>query len=488
MAAAAASAQLAPAAGVSIKPSNRQAAQLVYQAQIALQRKNPDDAEKLLDSAKALNDEELRLWSTYGYLALARGDKPAAEADFRKELAMHPQATEIYSALLDLEDSLDQRAEEEATLTAWTGSDPRAAGAAARLVHLLVEDGKPADAVKLGQDALARFSEALKTAPRLNPHAADLLNYEICKAELAAGSKDDAIAGLVALLKTTNIPLIQNDGAYRLAVAGVELPLAESKARGVLLRAELDSRRITLDSPKTIQRQVLDGVFAVWETLALILFRENKLEEAESYARSAWLQQQDLTVGSHLAQIEAAKGDKNLALTVCEISLAADKASVKPVKDPKKTPVKVPEVRPGEVDAPALQAQAETLRKAGAVSKGPGMLDAMLTQPVAPIRGTTGRGEFIVMMGFGIVQLANPASNANATGMLSGLLGMKVTGLWPKDSGARLIMKATVTCRPGGCTLQLHDLDPPPPATPPPVATPPAATPPPATATPPAAR
>ena len=444
---------------------NREAANLVYQAQLALQRKNSDDAQKLLDSAKELNDEELRLWSTYGYLALAKGDKPTALADFQKELAMHPQATEIYGALADLQGDLGHRTEQEATLADMIKADPRSAQAAARLVHMLAEDGKPADAVKVGQDAAAKFTEAMKTAQRLNPRALDVLNFELSKAEMAAGMKDESTAMTVALLKVTTIPAIQNDGAYRLAIAGVELPLAESTARAVLLRAELDSRHVSIDMKPELQKQVLSGVVSVWDTLGWVLYREGKLDEAEGYMRSAWLQKQDLTIGSHLAEIEAAKGDKGMALTVCELSLSAAanaKPEVKPAADPKepaKEPVKVPEAKPGDVDVAALQAQAQTLRASGAVSKGPSFLSALLTRQIAPIRGVTGHGEFTVMMGFGIVQLANPISNANATGMLRGMFGAKVDGLWPKDSGARLFMKASVSCGGSGCTMVLQDLD-----------------------------
>ena len=446
------SAPASAASGVSTRASNRNAAQMVYQAQLALQRKDQDEAQKQLDSAKALNDEELRLWSTYGYLALARSDKPGAEVDFQKELTLHPKATEIYGALADLQEDLGQRAEEEATLTALLSAEPQAAGAAARLVHMLAEDGKPAEAVKLGQDFVAKFTEALKTVSRPNPRGADSVNYELSKAEMAAGMKDESAATTVALLKVTNSPTIQNDGAYRLAIAGVELPLAESSARSALLRAELDSRQVTLDSKQELQQQVRDGVVAVWDTLSWVLYREGKLDEAESFARSAWLQRQDLTIGGHLAEIEAAKGDKNMALTVCEVALAAPK----PEATPPKPGVKIPEAKPGVVDVADLQARADTLRKGGAISKGRAGLDAFLTQPIA-LRGVSGRGDFILMMGFGIIELANPASKTNATGMLSNVLGAKVTGLWPKDSGARLIMNGTINCRPGGCSLQLHD-------------------------------
>ena len=446
------------------KLSNPAAAEMVYQAGLALQRNDPAEAQKQLDAARALNPEELRLASTYGYLQLARGDKPGAEEDFKKELALHPQATEIYGALAELQGILGQRAEEEQTLRQLFKTDPRMVNAPARLVHMLVEDGKAAEAVKLGQDAAAKFTENLAANSRLNARAGDALQSELSKAEYAAGLKAESLATTLALLKVTASPQLLNVGAYRLAVEGVELPLAEKSARLALVQVEADSRKVSFDTKPELTKAVLNGVVALWDTLGLVLYREGKLDDAEGYARSSWLQRQNLTVGAHLADIEAAKGDKNLALTVCEVSLAeAGRAKLAAAKEVKPGDAKAAEVKPvpqpGEVDEAAMQSRADALRKAGAISKGQAALSAMLTLPAAPLRGVSGTGEFKLMMQFGIVQLAAPETKNYPTGMLSEMLGMKVSGLWPKNSGARLIMTGSLSCRPAGCALTVKDLD-----------------------------
>ena len=290
---------------------------MVYQAGLALQRNDPDEARKQLDAARALNPEELRLTSTYGYLQLARGDKPAAEQDFRKELALHPQATEIYGALAELQGALGRRADEEQTLRQLYQADPRMVNAPARLVHMLVEDGKAPEAVKLGQDAAAKFTATLAANPRLSPRAGDALQSELSQAEYAAGMKAESLAITLALLKGTASPQILNDGAYRLAVEGVELPLAEKSARLALLEAEADSRKLSFDTgPELDEGRPAWRGSAVGHARAGALPAKAGLDDAEGYARSSWLQHQDLTVGAHLADIEAAKGDRNLALTV----------------------------------------------------------------------------------------------------------------------------------------------------------------------------
>ncbi len=470
------------------KPSDPDAARMVFQAAMLMRRGNLDEAQKQLDAAKALNDQELRLWSTYGALHSARGDKAAAVEDDQRELALHPDANEVYGALADLQDQLGRRAEEEATLRTLIKIEPRTPGASARLVRMLVQDGKAAEAVTLGQDSAARFATVVAAEPRINPRAVDGLSFELSKAEEAAGMKTEALATMVALLKVTNNAAVLNDGAYRLADANTELPLAEKSARQALGLAELNSRRVSLDTAPGLTRLVIGQVAGVWDTVGWTLFREGKLDEAESYLRAAWLQNQTVTLGQHLAEIEMARGDKNRALTVCEVSLAAaarrtetarapeTKASVAKESDTKSAEAKADEAKlsaemqavvdaktaedakTAAVEQAKLQATADELKKSGAVSKGQAGLKEMLTFPMASLRGVSGSGEFVVMLAFGIVQSATGTSKGNPVGMLMRLQAAKVgTGLWPPGSGATLVMKAQVNCTKTGCEAVFAD-------------------------------
>ena len=56
-------------------------------------------------------------------------------------------------------------------------------------------------------------------------------------------------------------------------------------------------------------------MFAVWDTLGWILYREGKLDDAESYLKAAWINIQSDTVAEHLGELEVARGRKNEALT-----------------------------------------------------------------------------------------------------------------------------------------------------------------------------
>ncbi len=438
-----------PATGAMVqaaKASNAEAAGLVEQAAVAVQRKNLDEAQRFLDQAKALNAEEPRLWGGYGALQMQRGDAAGALADFGKELTLHPDSTGVYEPMFAAEMALGKRAEAEETLRLWTRVDVRDPAVASRLVQMLVEDGKAKAAVAFGQAEVDRLrAEAAKPEMRLDPATAAAmvaqvgagLELELGKAQAAAGMMAESQATVVAVLKVTQDPRVLNDGAYELAERGVELPLAETSARAAVAGVERNSQRFTLDDAPAVLKQSNEFVASVWDTMGWVLFRAGKVEEAMRYAKAAWMQRQTPTTGEHLGEIAAAKGDKALALNVYEATLAQSMG------------VKLTDER-----MVRMRTKVADLRKSGVVPAKDGF-KAMLTFSVGS-GGAQGSGEFLLLLGFGIVQQANAASTANAAGLLGKVVGSRVAGLWPGESGARLVMKGTLRCK-GGCVLVLAD-------------------------------
>ncbi len=64
-------------------------------------------------------------------------------------------------------------------------------------------------------------------------------------------------------------------------------------------------------------------LFAVWDTLGWILYREGKLDDAASYLKAAWVNTQSDTVAEHVGELEASRGRKNEALTTYRLGIAA---------------------------------------------------------------------------------------------------------------------------------------------------------------------
>ncbi len=439
-----------PAGGAVVqagKASNPEAARLVEQAAAATVRKNLEEAQRSLDEAKAMQAEQAGLWRGYGLLQMQRGDAAGALADFERELTLHPDATGVYEPMFGAQITLGKRADAEETLRRWTKADARNPAAAVKLVQMLVEDGRAKDAVAFGQAAAEGLAaEALKPEMRLDPATATAvvaqvgagLQLEVGKAQAAAGMMAESQATLVAVLKVTQDPRVLNDGAYELAERGVELPLAEKSARAAVTGVERSTQRFTLDDAAAVVKQNNDFVASVWDTMAWVLFRAGKLEEAFRYAKAAWMQRQTPTTGEHLGEIAAAKGERALALGVYEATLSESMG------------VKLTDER-----VVRMRAKAEALRRAGVAPAKDG-LRAMLTFPEGPGAGAQGSGEFLLQLGFGIVQAANATSKANAPGLLGKVVGSRVAGLWPGEGGARLVMKGSLRCK-GGCVLVLED-------------------------------
>ena len=91
------------------------------------------------------------------------------------------------------------------------------------------------------------------------------------------------------MLENTHDPGLLNDSAYELGDASLELPLAESSTRAALDRLTEESNTWTLDENPQTLRAKTQLIAATWDTLGWVLFREGKLEDAQSYIQAGWL-------------------------------------------------------------------------------------------------------------------------------------------------------------------------------------------------------
>ena len=331
------------------KPSNAEAAKLVSSAYKAIQQHDLDTAKTMLDQARNLNSNQTYLWSTYGYYEFSRGEMSESIVYYRKELELHADRSDVYGAIANTQAVLGQRADAKETLRSWAKMDESNPLPTSALVAMLMEDGDAAGAVAAAEAGVARLPEEKKKDERTQ-----LL---LGRAQIAAGMKEKGHDTLLALMKTTENPDMMNDSAYELADAGQELTLAESTTRTALRKMTEDSKTWTLD--ENPQRLLAKSrmTTATWDTMGWILYREGRLEEAESYLKAAWLNAQSDTMAEHLGELEAAKGKKDEALTTYELGIATI------------SPYDMMGVRkaPG-AEEKKLQQRADVLRKAGAKS------------------------------------------------------------------------------------------------------------------------
>jgi tetratricopeptide (TPR) repeat protein/transglutaminase-like putative cysteine protease len=415
------------------------AATLVKDAYIAIARRDFKGAEPMLDSAKEINPKQARLWSTYGYLSFQRGEMETAIVDYKKELELHPDAYGVYASMADAQYRAGKKDEANETLKTWMSLEPQNPAAPTRLTTFLMAEDKPAAAAAAASSALGSMPEGSKD---------EGLRLLLGKAQLAAGMKDKAGVTLGDLLRATENTGIENDAAYELANAGLELPLAETSARHALESMEAETRGWTLDEDVRQLRVKTNLLDATWDTMGWILFREGKLDEAQSYVQASWRGRQSAEVGKHVGEIAAAKGNKSAALGAYELALATTNPYA---------------VGAGSGTAAALtkdlNERIAALRKVGTadpITDEGDALQKMRMIPLGSAGGLNGVAEYKLLLNAGKIQRAEPMGAKSLPGGADRLKKAELPGFFPAGSKANLVLAGIMNCHSGVCELVLE--------------------------------
>ncbi len=420
--------------------NNEEAAKLVSSAYKAVQQHDLDGAKTMLEQAKNLNSNQSYLWSTYGYYEFSRGEVSESLTCYRKELELHPNRYEVNSAIANTQALLGHRAEAKETLRSWAKNDENNPQPTLSLVAMLMDDGDAASAVAAAEAGVARLPEEKKKDERLQ--------LILGRAQIAAGMKEKGHDTLLTLMKTTANPDMMNDSAYELADAGLELTLAESTTRTALGKMSDESKGWTLDeSPQTLLAKSR-MIVATWDTMGWILYREGKLDEAESYLKAAWLNAQSVTMAEHLGELAVAKGRKDEALTTYELGIA----TISPFDTMGRR-------KPPGADEKKLQGRADALLKTGAHSSlhdAPIRLREIRTIPLGAAKGLDGVAEYRLLLSGGKVVRAEKTGTKELAGAEDRLKEAKFKEFRPAESDANLVRNGMFNCHSGVCELVLE--------------------------------
>ena len=432
-------------ASASKKSSNPAAAKLIQEAMKSLQQMDTTTSRKQLDDAKALNNEQSKLWLAYGTLENALGAPLAAMGDYEKEVALHPNSPAAYGPLAQMQLQRGMRKEAEATLRKWETLGEYNPAASMMLAQMLMDDGDPAAAAAEAKAALAMTPEGEETNEQLE--------WLLGQAQLKAGLTEPGRKTLVDLLQRTDDPGMMNNAAYELADHGLEFPLAEKTARTALDKMEEESRAWTLDEKPQTLKQKSQLIEATWDTVGWILYREGKKEDGESYIRAAWLNHQSADVAEHLAQIALDKGDKNGALTDYELALGTIPAyQIQMISQGTGTTTQA--AQPQAPIQKELIAKADVLRKAGAkssVSNAPTGLQKLRTLPLGPAQGLNGAAEYRMLLSADKVQRVTPTGDKRLPAGDDRLLKADFKGWMPVGSMAAIVKIVLLNCHSGVC-------------------------------------
>jgi hypothetical protein len=421
-----ASGKAEPGAGGPPAPSvnNAEAAKLIQKAFESMRTMQVDEAQPLLDQAKALNEQQKFLWSGYGYLNMLRGANNEAIRDYRKELDLHRDAYNAYPALVQVQLQSRKRDEAMNTLREWAAADPSDPASSIWLSSLQLEDGRPSDAYITMEHAIAKLPEEKRKA--------DAVVLALTNAEMRNSMQAKAAATLVELLKTTDDPLTLNNGAYSLSEANLELPAAEAAERRALAKMDAETASWTLDEAPALLKQKTSLLTASWDTMGWILFRESKFEESRSYVEAAWRNQAASVVGEHLGDIEMALHQPGPALTDYELAKSAGGKSN--TLDEKQAKAKE---AGGEVSSVDAQRQLAALR----------------TVRLGPANGHQGVAEYKLLLAKGRVERVEAEGDKTVAGGAEMLRTMQVPQMFPAESGAKLAKKGILNCYADECKL-----------------------------------
>lgn len=426
----------------SAEPSIQDTGALLQKAADALAQGRLNDAQSALDGAKAVNPTQLGLWALYGELKVQQGNAAGAVADLRRELELHPEFLPTYRALAGAQVASGDQAGAAATLRAWQKAEPAAPEPLASLLGLLMDEGKPAEAVKAGEDGLQKLPEDARSEPALM--------LRMGSVELKVGNREKGVPMLEAAMRGGDAN-VKNSAAYLLAEAGADLPQAEAVERDLLERLSLVSEGWTLGENILTLLGQSEGMAAAWDTMGWIQFREGKLAEAERYVRAAWRNDQHAAIGEHLGEIEAARGNHRAALGAFEIALAASQ------------PRAGAHVSPEETDTIALLKQRIAAEEKNGtrteVTDPAAALARLRTFNLGPAGGKTGEAQYRVLFGRGKVVRVLTAlrGGKDLAGVPAMMMRMPVADFFPTEDYSQLVHLGLARCDGKTCQFTIQN-------------------------------
>ena len=400
-------------------PDNASVADLMNQAQNLLRMGDLGGAKESLDKVKAKNPGEENLWSMYGFVAEMERNDDDAIADFRKELAAHPDNANTTGALANLQartgDSLGARR----TLSTF-------------LDHY--QDQRLSLYLASLENTAYDYNGALKTLNAAAAHNPDdrQIRLQISYTLLRLDRKEEAAAAAKSVLDGTDDPGLLNDAAYELSESGVDFATAEAASRRSIDLLEQKSTTISAQEANSRTFAEANLLIASWDTYGWILFREGKPADAKPWIAAAWRDDLRAEVADHLGQVDEALGLKNDALTA--YAFAADAL----------TSGDTPDVRGHIHDSIARlkAAGAKELRAPGAATT-----QELRTYNVLRPAGVSGWGTFrLEITTAGVIDAQQMSGEQSISGIKPLIAAMKFPELLPPNSKAHLLRSAVVSC------------------------------------------
>lgn len=281
--------------------SNPKAEELIKQADDAMHNRDFAAAATMLEQARKLDPQQRMLWFDLGLMAANQKDKRGALEDMLAELSNHPDEDSAYRQATDLALALGERPIAEQTLERWSTQYPTNPLPLIQLSALELADNQAAKAEENADRAMGMLTDYGRSR---YPD----LQLTLGVAQMRTGKQDKGVQNLTELLKKTTNPAFINNAAYELADANKELALDEQKQRFALSDLTKATTNWTLNGQAEVIRAKTSELFAAWDTMGWILFREGRFREAKQYIEAAWVNRPDSTLRKHLEAVNTKLG------------------------------------------------------------------------------------------------------------------------------------------------------------------------------------
>jgi tetratricopeptide (TPR) repeat protein/transglutaminase-like putative cysteine protease len=412
-------------------PSAAKTDELVEAGVAALDSGNPSAAIPLLQRVVELEPQHKQAWNDLGLAYLRLGQFDDAAGAFQKQIAVNPYDEHSY-------DYLGATLQEQQKY-------PEAVDAFRKQLDLNPLDlfaHRALGGLFLSQHEYTLAVPELEKATTLSPDNA-LLQVSLGTAYINTGEKDKALAAFEKGAGLSQKPVIWNNVAYSLADNKLELDKAQQYAESAISATDADLRNMDL------AHLTLDGLVEVesvgdyWDTLGWVYFQKGDLDSAERYIRAAWLLCQHGEVADHLAQVYEKRGQKDQAIHMFALALAA--------------PQPVPETRArlmlllgGNSTIDNLTAQAKP------------ELVPLRTLPAGKLLKEDAQADFFVLLSPG-----EKEAHADAAEFVSGseklrpfaepLRALDYGAVFPDASPLKIVRRGTLTCsaKTGDCSFTL---------------------------------
>lgn len=405
-----------PAAPAATSDGDATAADLLRTAWERLRAGDIEGARESLDKAKAKNPSQENLWSTYGVIAATEHNYDDAVADYRKELANHPDNETAVTALAQAQTHNNDSAGARETLQHFLSTHP--------------DNQRIAQLLAALQERAEDYNGALKTLETVAAQHPDDRGIRLQETDVLVRlhRNDEAAASAASVLDGADDPGMLNDAAYLLSETGQNLSVAEDASRRGIAKLEADSAGITADQANSHAFAEANLLVASWDTLGWILYKEGKVEEARPLLSAAWRASLRAEVGNHLAQLYEVTGDKAEALCTWNLAAAAL----------------------GKDDNPELREQIHegVRRLTGAVQAAArGSLQDLRTYTISRPAGVSGWGTYrLEITAGGVIEARKMTGEKAITGVDPEIDAMKFPELIPSGSKAHLLRSAVVSC------------------------------------------